>query len=376
MIKQLEPFHSAVNNPGDVAQSAREHHRPVIGYLCSYAPEELIYAAGAHPMRLSPSRSTCDLSLNHLQAYCCSLAKGILDQALAGDLDYLDGTVFPHTCDTIQRLSDIWRLNISKPFFADITLPVKLTTQSAMEYMHAVFSTFVSELSAFTGKKVTTETLEASITLFNRIHASLNRIYLMASQTPGIITGQDLLTVTKAAMIMDRVALDKCLTDLANALESGPAKAGPIKVNPAKRLILSGSFCDTPEIFSLIEKAEGIVVSDDLCSGMRWFNGQIDTDIPPMEALVQRYTHRIVCPAKHSGTKARAKALIDLVKSANAQGVIFTILKFCDPHAFDYPYLKSALDQEKIPSLFLELDAEKSTTGGLATRIETFIQMI
>ena len=371
MIKQLAPFHSAVNKPGDVAQSARDHNHPVIGYLCSYAPEELIYAAGAHPMRLFPSRSTCDLSQNHLQAYCCSLAKGILDQALAGALDYLDGTVFPHTCDTIQRLSDIWRLNISKPFFADITLPVKLTTQSAMEYMHAVFSTFVSELSAFTGKKVTTEALEASITLFNRIHANLNRIYLMASQTPGIITGQDLLTVTKAAMIMDRPVLDKCLTDLANALESGPAKT-----NPAKRLILSGSFCDTPEIFSLIEKAEGFVVGDDLCSGMRWFNGQIDTGIPPMEALVQRYTHRIVCPAKHSGTKARAKALIDLVKSANAQGVIFTILKFCDPHAFDYPYLKSVLDQEKIPSLLLELDAEKSNTGGLATRIETFIQMI
>ncbi len=371
MIKELIPFHSAVSDPAGAARTARKNKRPVIGYLCSYAPEELIYAAGAHPMRLFPPRTQVNLAQNHLQAYCCSLARGILEDALLGSLDYLDGTVFPHTCDTIQRLSDIWRLNISKPFFADITMPVNLTTSSALEYMEDVFNTFTSELGAFTGCKVTPDTLGESIDLFNRIHASLHRIYLAASSHHDLIKGQDLLTVTKAAMIMDRNILDTSLSDLAVALESAP-----VNNKPVKRVIISGSFCDTPELYTLIEEAKGMVAGDDLCSGMRWFNGQIQTDMPPMKALAQRYTQRLICPAKHSGITARADTLVDLAESANAQGVIFTILKFCDPHAFDYPYLKSALDQAQIPSLLLELDTEKASLGQLSTRIETFIQMI
>jgi len=29
---------------------------------------------------------------------------------------------------------------------------------------------------------------------------------------------------------------------------------------------------------------------------------------------------------------------------------VFLLLKFCDPHAFDYPYIKEMLDKENIPA--------------------------
>ena len=88
------------------------------------------WQGGGHPVllrtgridsgRRRPDRSCCRRQRQrhcpsadaHLQAYSCSLVRGALEDALAGRLDFLDGAmVFPHTCDSIQRLSDIWRMN-------------------------------------------------------------------------------------------------------------------------------------------------------------------------------------------------------------------------------------------------------------------------
>ncbi len=369
MIEELKPFYTAVNDPA--ASAIKISQKPVIGYLCSYAPEELIYAAGCHPMRIFSSKSEISLAENHLQAYCCSLIRGILEDGLAGRLDYLDGMIFPHTCDSIQRLSDIWRMNMDQAFFADVVMPAKLTTDSARAYMKTVLEKFKTDLEAYTGNPITTDDLETSIALFNRIRSNLNRIYTIKAQTPGILSGKDLFTVIKAAMIMDRQPLDNCLDNLVPALN----RIEPPRTTP-KRIILSGSVCDMPDLYTLIEAAGGAVVGDDLCSGQRWFEGQIPKDISPMDGLTARYTDRVVCPAKHSGNTARGQALVALARERRADGVIFTLLKFCDPHAFDYPYLKEFLDRETIPELHLEIDDQQINSGQMATRLETFIQMI
>ena len=369
MLDQLKPFYAAAADPAGTAR--KEESRPVIGYLCSYAPEEIIHAAGCHPVRLFSSKSEIRLAENHLQAYCCSLVRGILEDGLAGRLDYLDGTVFPHTCDSIQRLSDIWRMNMGQAFFADVVMPAKLTTGSAKAYMKTVLEKFKTELGDHLGRSITDDDLAASIALFNRIRSSLDRIYRLKADQPDILSGKDLFTVIKAAMVMDRGDLDRCLGELISALAASP----PSDITP-KRLILSGSVCDMPDLYTLIEGAGGAVVGDDLCSGQRWFEGSIPEDVAPMDGLTVRYTDRVVCPAKHSGNTARAEALISLVRERQADGVVFTLLKFCDPHAFDYPYLKDALDRENIPALHLEMDDQQINTGQTATRLETFIQMI
>ena len=65
-----------------------------------------------------------------------------------------------------------------------------------------------------------------------------------------------------------------------------------------------------------------------------------------------------------------------MVKGCRADGVIFLLLKFCDPHAFDYPYIKEMLDREKIPSMLLEMEEQTQAGGQLETRLETFIQIL
>ena len=370
-MKEITIFHDAAKDLPGVAARIKAGQKKIIGFLCSYAPEELIYAAGFHPMRLFSSKSEIVLAEQHLQAYCCSLVRGVLEDSLSGRLDFLDGTVFPNTCDTIQRLSDIWRMNGRYEFFADVILPAKLNTQSARTYMTEVLTGFKKDLETAAGKEITDVDLQESIRKFNLIRKNLSKIYALQSQNPGIIKGADLYAIVKGSMVMDR---DEVL-DLLPAIVANLERRD-IPQKSVKRIVVSGSICDSPDIYTALEAAGGVVVGDDLCTGQRWFEGEILADINPITAIASRLLDRVICPAKHSSPTARGENMVSLAKKNKADGVIFMLLKFCDPHAFDYPYLKEFLEREGIKTLLIEMDDQQQNSGQLATRFETFIHMI
>ncbi|MBE0559110.1 MAG: 2-hydroxyacyl-CoA dehydratase, partial [Proteobacteria bacterium] len=124
------------------------------------------------------------------------------------------------------------------------------------------------------------------------------------------------------------------------------------------------------------DEAGGVVVGDDLCTGSRSFSGLIDEKADPAAAIGARYLERVVCPAKHRGLAERAENLVRLAREKRAGGVIFFLLKFCDPHAFDYPYLREALEKAGIPSMAVEVEDRLPADGQLRTRFEAFIEMI
>ena len=370
-MKEIMIFHEAIKDVPAIASKIKAKPKKIIGYLCSYAPEELIYAAGFHPMRLFSSKSDIVLAENHLQAYCCSLVRGVLEDSLSGRLDFLDGTVFPHTCDSIQRLSDIWRMNGRYEFFADVILPAKLNTQSARIYMVDVLTKFKKDLETASGKEITNADLHESIKKFNLIKKNLSKIYALQSLKPGIIKGDDLYAIVKGSMVMDRDEVADLLPAIVSRLEKMDAPA-----SNGKRIIVSGSICDSPDIYTLIEEVGGVIAGDDLCTGQRWFEGQILEDGNPIAAIAKRYMDRVICPAKHASPTARGENIVSLAGKNKADGVIFMLLKFCDPHAFDYPYLKECLDRQGIKNMLIEMDDQQQSLGQLSTRLETFIHMI
>ncbi|WP_300461508.1 2-hydroxyacyl-CoA dehydratase family protein [Desulfobacula sp.] len=370
-MKEIESFHDAIRDVSAIAYTIKKKSKKIIGYLCSYAPEELIVAAGCHPMRLFSSKSDIVLAENHLQAYCCSLVRGVLEDSLSGRLDFLDGTVFPHTCDSIQRLSDIWRMNGRYEFFADVVLPAKLNTQSARTYMKDVLTRFKTDLEAATGKTITDADLSDAIKKVNLIRNHLSTIYTLNSRNPGLITGGDLYAIVKGSMVMDRDIVADLLPVIVTRLEQTQPP-----VTSAKRIVVSGSICDSPVFYTAIEAAGGVIVGDDLCTGQRWFEGKISEDIDPLTAISERYMDRMNCPAKHTTLTARGENLLALAEKNTAHGIIFMLQKFCDPHAFDTPYLKKFLDEKKIKHMVLEMDDQQQRSGQLSTRIETFIHMI
>jgi benzoyl-CoA reductase/2-hydroxyglutaryl-CoA dehydratase subunit BcrC/BadD/HgdB len=163
MTDLFQPLDDIVSSPGNYARDWKaETGRPVVGYMCSYAPEEIITAAGALPFRIFSGYGSISLADAHLQAYSCSLIRGVLEDALSGKLDFLDGMVFPHTCDSIQRLSDIWRINVSTGFLIDVGIPAVLNTPHAGAYLTAVLADFKVRLETGLNRSITHDALQKS----------------------------------------------------------------------------------------------------------------------------------------------------------------------------------------------------------------------
>jgi len=142
------------------------------------------------------------------------------------------------------------------------------------------------------------------------------------------------------------------------------------------RLFLAGSVCDQPKIYDLVESCGASLVGDDLCTGWRYFAEDVSSLGDPIASLADRLIRKVPCPCKFNPEIDRADRLLQRVKAAGTQGVVFLLLKFCDPHAFDYPYLKERLDKEKIPSLLLEIESGGLPLGALETRLTAFVETL
>jgi len=373
-MNDIKKLQKVANNPYEYAEQQKKQTSPkIIGYFCSYTPEELIYAAGALPFRIFGAEVSTVHAAAHLQAYCCSLARGGLEEALAGSLNFLDGTVFPHTCDTMQRLSDIWRLNAGFPLHFDVVLPSKLNSESANQYIVDILHRFKRDLEECLDVEITDERLKQTIRLYNEIRRALEEIYLLRSENPDIISGSQLYVILKSAMVMDRKDFQHQLSQVLSELKTEDEL---IQTSQKKRIILAGGVCNHPDIYSILEECGGVVVWDDLCTGTRYFNGEIDENVDPIEAIARRYFERMICPTKHFDITYRGENLVRIAKEKKAHGVIFLFLKFCDPHAFDYPYLKKYLDKKGIPNMLLEVEQQIPAVGQLRTRLEAFVEML
>ena len=348
-----------------------ENGGKVVATLCSYAPEELILAADLLGVRIVGSPGSISRADRHLQSYSCSLVRGALEAALSGELDFLDGVIFPHTCDSIQRLSDIWRINAGIGFHLDVVLPVKLDTPSARNYMIAVMQKARRELEAALGYPIDNDAIARAIDTLNAIRTAMQRIHALRRERPAILAGSDLYAIGRAAMVMDRGDLLAALLRIVDGLETSPEAP-----TAGRRIFLSGGVCNLPDIYGTIEAAGGTVVGDDLCTGGRGFSGLVDVDADPITAIAGSYLARAICPAKHAGVARRGEELVRLAEAARAEGVIFLYLKFCDPHAFDYPYLKEMLEAKGIPCLMVELEEQTVSGGQFQTRCEAFIEML
>lgn len=344
-----------------------------MGFFCCDAPEEMIHAAGALPVRVTGENRATSKSGAHLQSYCCSLARTGLDMALDGTLSFLDGTVFVHTCDTMQRLSDIWRLNVGYAVHADIVLPVRFESSSAWEYMTAELESFRGKLAEALGP-IEDESLRRSISIYNRNRALLAELYDLRRGDPSVLPYDQALWAVASSALMDTEEHSALLEDVLAEIKGKGAE--PAGGDGPVRLFGIGSVMDQWDFLQMVEEAGATFADDDFCDGRRYFDQQAREDLPPVEAVARRLWDRPTCPCKHAPSRHRADCLIERANEAGAKGAVFFQFKYCEPHAFDYPHLKKAFDEAGIPSLNLEIEQGSVSIEQMRTRVEALVETI
>jgi benzoyl-CoA reductase subunit C len=344
--------------------------RVPIGFFCPHVPEELIHAAGAFAFRLMGT----PIKMSHVQAHlppnCCHLVKSSLESLLQGELDFLKGIIFSHTCDTMQGLAEIWALQRRMPLQFNLMIPSHFDSELSRPYLKAELERFKAFLDSNLGK-ITPENLNASIRLFNRIREKLQEIYSRRSKSHTQISGADFARIIRAGNLMDRQRYFELLEELLTGL---PAKTEGSENRVPVYLV--GNMTHSDSYFSLIEEAGAIVVQDDLCSGTRFLRLTVPEDTDPMDGLTSRYFNSFLCPTQHKGSHAHIETLSREVEKSGAKGVIFLLYKYCESHFFDYPDLKQALESKGIPTLLLEVEDPSYSIGQLKVRVQAFIEML
>jgi bzd-type benzoyl-CoA reductase N subunit len=345
----------------------------VIGWLCTYVPEEIIHAAGALPIRIIgySHEANLDDANAHLYINNCTFSRSCLQLGLEGQYDFLDGVVGGSTCDGARRLFDVWRQYVGTPFHHVLTVPRKYTERAhKLYYDEGVL--FKKHLEEHLGVSISDEALLKSTVVLNESRSLLHRLYELRKRDKPPISGAETLEVLNAAYRMPKETFNLWLGELIEELKSSD-KA----FTGRARVMLVGSVLTNPEFVKSIEDQGALVVTDELCTSTRYWGDKVvlDDGRPILEAISRRYLNNFPC-ARMYPSDERFNRIIDYARDFKVDGVISEIVRYCVPYAHDLPLLTDRLSEVGIPTLALDVEYGTAGSGQIATRVQAFLEML
>jgi len=342
----------------------------VMGCFCSYAPEEILVAAGWLPARVLGSHTPQDVSEQYLFGMYCPFCRDVLAQGLKGRYDYLDGILLTQSCIHLRQSFMSWKMHVPVPFNHYIYMPQKVQTPHAVPYHRSELEKFRDALEEFDGKKLSNDDLDRGIAAVNENRRLMRQIYEFRKGANPKLTGTEAMWVTTSSMWVDK---EEHSAELRKALAALPDRK--LERVSGARLMIIGSENDDIPFIEMVERVGATVVMDEHCTGTRYFWNDCVPQDDRLTAISQRYIDRPTCPVKDWEDRTRFDHILRLAKGWDVAGAIIIQQKFCDPHECDMVPLRQFLNDHGIPNLMLEFDAT-TPLGPFRIRVEAFLEMI
>ena len=347
--------------------------KKVVGFVCSYMPEEILCALDILPYRIT-GKGVQDTS--HADSYLtrvnCSFARSCLELGFLGEYDFLDGAVWNNGCDHIRRCYDNWKAKIPFPFMYMLPVPHKITPHARGRYREEVLN-FKQAVEDHFGAKLEPEKLADAVSTYNETRSLLKKLYDLRTGDPPPFTGAEVLTVLSAGTSMPRAEYNRLLRELLE--EAKPAEGGGS--NGGVRLLVAGSLMDDVDFVTNVEDLGATVVTDALCFGTKSFWNLTDENGDLLENLIDRYFQHPPCPRMTGAYPERLAFLREQIERASVKGVILQHIKFCDLHGTDNALLKRDLENDGVPVMELERQyGPLADAGRIRTRVQAFLERI
>lgn len=359
-------------------QQWKDDGKQVVGFMCSYVPEEIICAAGLLPFRMRGiGASSTSIADTYFGPVICSFPKCILQLAGEGKYDFLDGIILIPGCDSIRRIDECWRKAAEEshgkfpPFHLYYGVPHKLTDYS-LEWFVAETRKLVESLERHFGRKITPEDLTHAIKIYNQGRILLTRLDELRAGENVPISGADATAVIISAGVMPRDAYNQLLEELLQKLSRSTNG-----MTGKKRLLLAGSIIDDIDLIRLIEASGGIVVADTLCFGSRSYVDLVEEDGDPLVAIARRYLSHKLCPRMFGSYKERLEFMKQRVRQARVDAVILQNIRFCDMHGSENSLYERDLEAMGIPCLKIEREyGPLVEEGRIKMRVDAFMESL
>lgn len=371
VLQELGQASETILNPA--IKSWKEQGGKVMGLLCSYIPEEIIFAAGLLPIRMrAPGSYDTARGDDYLCDNNCSFARHCLSVALEGGYDFLDGVAIYDSCDHIRRLYDVWQRKLSTPFQHYLNIPHKCD-EVQIEWYRGELAIFKEKLEKHFSVEISDVRLWEAIKIHNETRDLQRQLYALRMRESPPITGGEALSIIIASTAMPKDKYNKLLKRLLDTVGDQDGHS-----DYKARLMIVGGSLDDPAYLKVIEGLGGLVVTDLLCFGSRAFWYSVDeTARDPLEALARYNLYNRVPCARMVGQYPRILSFIkDMVKTFKVDGVVFELMKFCDVWGAVSKLLRRDMREAGIPFLVLEREYMMSGVGQLKTRVQAFLETI
>ena len=358
------------NSQNGLVREAMDAGRIPIGYTCSFVPEVLLSVDGLFPLRLrAPGIGGTQLADIYLPPIICSYCRSLLEYGMNGQYDFLGGWVFNHSCQHMNRCSDVVK-SVVKPPFVHVLDALHTCTENTISWMVDELLELKEKLSDHFDVSMNDDTLKTAIDDHNRFVSVMQKIGELRKLDHPPLTGtefQKVMTASLAApkdLLLGRVV--KGYLDLLQARDG-------VRDYRARLMVLGGAM-DDPGYIEIIEEMGGLVVGDHFCTGsVPGLNPIANENLDPLERIA-RHTMEKPCPRMLDSIDVRLRSVMQTIEDHRVDGVIIQQLKFCDSMTYYGMAMAEYLREAGIPVLRLDREYRLSGEGQLRTRVQAFIE--
>ncbi len=348
--------------------------KKTVGYICERVPQEIVYAAGFLPLRVSGNYDGINkLGDLYLEESYCSFVRALFDEILKGTYNNHELLVIPHSCDAVIRMAKcLWTVEkiegIKIPAMYWLDLPHHRGLIQ-WEYCLDRIRDFKKALDELAGRSITDDELRHAIQIYNTNRSLLQEIVDLRQREKPLITGTEALSIIGAGAYMDKELHNRMLHQF---LEN----KNQLQTQKGVRIFLTGSCLDTTTVVEIIESCGGLVVGDDSCLGNRYAEDLIQPDDDPVTAIAHRYFWKSPCPL-NAPMKLRLDDFKKRLINARPDAVIFYLYRWCDTNMWDYVKMKEEVDKLGIPHYYFDMqDYHLANPESFRTRVQALIESV
>ena len=356
----------------DYLKSAKASGQRIMGYFCAYIPEEIIHAAGYVPYRMRAVQSTgTTMGDTWFSSINCTFVRHVFDKVLRHDFDFLDGIIFSNGCDHLRRVYDNWRYaGVQTPFLHMFVTPHVINETASRQYLQECLK-LKEVLEKQSGVTVSDQALENSLRIYNRKRALLNELYELRQAKALPIKGSEflslMLTITAVPVENAIEILEQVLIEVKGRDVTRPGDV---------RIFMAAGHMEEIDHLELLEECGAAIAGDNLCMGLRHFDGQAEQTGDALAALADRYLKHISCPRMINDFQRRLDHVKQTFMDYSIDAVILEKMKFCDLWGGEAFIWRNELKKTDIPILVLERELYGGSTGQIRTRVQAFFEQV
>jgi benzoyl-CoA reductase subunit C len=377
IIERCEELYEDLNFTAAREWKASDPDRKVIGFMPIYVPREIIHAAGMLPLGIFGGGDKLEVIQGdaYYQSYICRIPRSTIELILTDRLDFIDGIMFPSICDVIRNLSGMVKMIRPEIFSYYYDMPQNYSDSIGGEYYIKEMQELRRALEKISGKDITDDALMGSIKLYNENRRLIKEFYEMRVRMPWNIPAHEAYLLTRAGVMIPVEEHNQMMRDYMDSVE---------ELNRAKRdnckIVVTGMFCEQPplNLIKSLEMAGCYVVDDDFMLVNRWLLVDVEEEGNPIENLVSCFLHHSTKTSATFEPNEDEKGLyvVDAVRRAGAEGVIFAAPSFCDPALLERPMLQDALNEANIPYIAFKYAENSGQMQPIREQAGTFADSI